>query len=110
MNEQLSMLPVLDAALIAVDTTANVRSRDPETSRVAARRANEFAATQCDTIHAALKRHGPMSKDRIASRVRLDSVAVARRLSDLQKAGRAAPTGDLATSVSGRPERVWRAI
>ncbi len=110
MIEQLSMLPALDAALLPLDTSLNVRARDPETSRIAARRANEFAATQCDTIHAALTRHGPLSKDGIATRTRLDSVAVARRLADLQKAGRATPTGDLATSVSGRPERVWRAV
>lgn len=109
MNEQLSMLPMLDAAVGAVDVSANVRRTDPETSRAAARRANEFAGTQCDLILASLLRHGPASKDGLAARLRLDGVAVARRLADLQKRGEAAPTDERRLSMSGRPERVWRA-
>ena len=112
MPEQLSMLPALDALEPppAVAPAVNVRSFDPVTSFVAAKMAREFAGTQCDTIHACLREHGAMSKDQIAVRLRLDSVAVARRLSDLQRQGRAEPTGETRLSVAGRPERVWRGL
>lgn len=113
MPEQLSMLPALDALAglpLAHDVAANVRASDPVTSFQAARAAREFASSQCDAIHAALMAHGPMSKDQIATRIRLDSVAVARRLADLQKQGRATPTGETRPSVSGRSERIWRGV
>ena len=111
MPEQLSMLPALDALVPppAVDPAVNVRSFDPVTSFVAAKMAREFAGTQCDTIHACLREHGPASKDQLASRLRLDGVAIARRLADLQRQGRAEPTGATRLSAAGRPERVWRA-
>jgi predicted ArsR family transcriptional regulator len=104
------MLPALDALVVRHDPAANARAADPVTSFVAAKMAREFAGTQCDTIHACLREHGTASKDGIAVRTRLDATAVARRLADLQKQGRAAPTGDTRMSVSGRPERIWRAI
>lgn len=108
MPEQLSMLPALDAACVPLpDVAANVRASDPLTSFQAAQSAREFAATQCDQIAACLAKHGPQSKDQLASRLRLDGVAIARRLSDLAKAGRAVPTGETRPSVAGRAERVW---
>jgi hypothetical protein len=113
MPEQLSMLPALDALVAAPmrhDPAVNARASDPVTSFAAARQAREFAGTQCDLIERALRAHGPMSKDQLAARLRLDSVAVARRLSDLQRAGRAEPTGETRLSVSGRAERVWRVV
>jgi predicted HTH transcriptional regulator len=110
MPEQLSMLPALDAALHVHDVAANVRASDPVTSFQAAREARAFASSQCDMIAAALRAHGPMSKDQLAARLRLDGVAIARRLADLQKAGRAVPTGETRPSVSGRSERVWRCV
>ena len=112
MPEQLSMLPALDALVAAPmrhDPAVNARASDPVTSFAAARQAREFAGTQCDTIHAALVEHGPMSKDQLASRLRLDGVAIARRLADLQRTGRAEPTTETRTSMAGRQERVWRA-
>ncbi len=109
MPEQLSMLPVLDALVLHHDPAANVRAADPVTSFVAARMAREFAGTQCDTIHACLREHGAASKDQLAARLRLDGVAIARRLADLQKQGRAEPTGATRLSAAGRPERVWKA-
>lgn len=109
--EQLSMLPALDASVIArPDPAANVRSSDPATSYAAARAARAFAGTQCDLIEACLRAHGPASKDQLASRLRLDGVAIARRLADLQRAGRAEPTGSTRQSTAGRQERVWRAL
>lgn len=109
MNEQLSMLPALDSLVGIHDPAANVRASDPVTSYEAARRSREFAGTQCDLIAAALLKHGPQSKDQLAARLRLDGVAIARRLADLQKAGRAVPTGETRASAAGRAERVWRA-
>lgn len=111
MPEQLSMLPALDASVVVQhDVAANVRAGDPLTSYQAAASAREFACTQCDLIAAALAKFGPQSKDQLATRLRLDGVAIARRLADLQKAGRAEPTGETRPSVSGRAERVWRAV
>jgi Predicted transcriptional regulator len=104
------MLPVLDALVLhGHDPAANVRSADPVTSFIAARMAREFAGTQCDTIHACLREHGPASKDQLAARLRLDGVAIARRLADLKRQGRAEPTGATRLSAAGRPERVWKA-
>ena len=113
MPEQLSL--TLDAAPgpspapAALDVAANVRAADPTTSFVAARMARAFAGTHCDLIHRSLVLAGPASKDQLAARLRLDGVAIARRLADLQKAGRAEPTDEKRTSAAGRPERVWRA-
>jgi hypothetical protein len=110
-GEQLSMLPMLDrlVAVPHVDPAANARASDPSTSYVAARMARAFAGTQCDLIEQALRKHGPASKDQLAAWLRLDGVAIARRLADLQKAGRAVPTDARRLSAAGRPERVWRA-
>ena len=113
MLEQLSMLPALDALVAAApahDPAVNVRSFDPVTSFVAAKMAREFSSTQCDLIHAALVKQGPASKDQLAARLRLDGVAIARRLADLQRQGRAEPTGATRLSAAGRPERIWRGI
>lgn len=92
------------------DPAENARADDPVTSFAAARQAREFAGTQCELIERALRMYGAMSKDQIAVRLRLDSTAVARRLSDLQRAGRAEPTGETRLSVAGRHERVWRCL
>lgn len=112
MAEQLSMLPQLDAALAPVehDVAANVRAHDPVTSFVAARMAREFAQAQCDRILAVLKAHGPLSKDQIAARLRLEGHAIGKRLPDLQKRGLAVPTDEIRKSAANRPERVWRAL
>jgi predicted ArsR family transcriptional regulator len=89
---------------------ANVRADDPWTSFAAARAAAGFADSQCGRILCALTQHGPQSKDQLAARLGLDGVAVARRLSDLQRRGKAEPTEDKRKSGAGRWERVWRAV
>ena len=113
MPEQLSILPPLDALVappLPHDPAANARAGDPVTSFAAARQAREFSGTQCDLIEQALRSHGPMSKDQLASRLRLDGVAIARRLADLQRTGRAEPTTETRRSMAGRQERVWRVV
>lgn len=110
MPEQLSMLPLIDAAVVHHDVAANVRASDPVTSFQAAREARAFASSQCDTIVDALRRYGPQSKDQLAARLRLESHAIGKRLPDLQKRGLAAPTGEVRRSASNRLERVWKAL
>jgi hypothetical protein len=48
-----------------------------------------------------------MGKDGIAARTGLTGVAVCRRLTELQRMGRAVPTGRVVASAAGRSEREW---
>lgn len=84
------------------------RMRDPGTSHMAAAQAKELAKRHNRLILDALHMHGPLGKDGIASRTMLTGVQVARRLSDLEKAGMATPTGKTVASTTGRSEREWR--
>lgn len=83
------------------------RRRDPATSHAAADRAKDLAHQHHILILGAL-RQGSAGKDRIAKRAGLTSVAVARRMIELQRALAVADTGLTETSDSGRQERVWR--
>ena len=56
----------------------------------------------------ALFDHGPQTIDEIAKRTPLNSVQIARRLSECDRRGLAEPTGLCRLSASGRMERVWR--
>lgn len=96
---------------LAIDFTprTHARSGDPETSKEAAARVREFAAGQCAEILALLAKCGPMSPEQIASRMCIDKVAVCRRLPDLEKAGKARPTGLTTSTVAGRRQRIWMA-
>ena len=85
----------------------HARRSDPETSHEAAARVREFGPGHCATILAVLREHGPQTIDEIAKRTHLTAVQVARRLPDLEKYGKAAPTGETRLSASGRQERVW---
>lgn len=100
MNAQLSLL--LDEP--------RARSRDPETSKLAALAARELQAAHCDEILACLRKHGALGKDGIAARTKLDGVQVCRRLVELERAGLAAQTGRTVLSTSGRHEREWEAV
>ena len=83
------------------------RATDPATSHQAAAQARELAQQHHRTILAALEQHGPMGKDGIAARTSLTGVAVCRRLTELQRMGRIAPTGRVVASAAGRSEREW---
>lgn len=89
---------------------APARRRDPATSHAAAARADEMRGDHHARILAALKDIGPAGKDRIGKRVGLSGVAVARRLSELEREGLARPTGDTEPSETGRAERRWRVV
>ena len=95
--------------LALLDDGPRARQSDPWTSHAAAHRAAEFAGTHTDIILACLMRHGPQTIDEIAKRTPLNSVQIARRLSECDRRGLAEPTGLCRLSASGRPERVWRA-
>lgn len=84
------------------------RRSDPVTSHLAAQSAVELQKAHFEIILTCLKNHGALGKDGIAARTRLDGVAVARRLPELERKGLVVPTGNLVPSTSGRPEREWQ--
>jgi hypothetical protein len=94
----------------AFDFTANARQSDPWTSHAAADRVHEFASGHIGMILACLRDHGPQTANELAGRLPLNSVQIARRLSDMEKKRLAAPTGHCRMSAAGRPERVWSAF
>lgn len=63
------------------------RTYDPQTSVIAALRVVSFKARHEALILEALRVHGPMTKDGIASVTRLDAVQVARRGRGMERAG-----------------------
>lgn len=96
---------------IAIDFSPQrlARRSDPSTSHEAAERVREFAGGHCGLILDALRKYGPMTCDEIAARIDLLPHQVNKRTADLQRAGRAAPTGEERLSMSGRRARVWGA-
>jgi predicted ArsR family transcriptional regulator len=87
------------------------RRRDPITSHMAAEQAKEMAQRHHALILSVLRKHGPLGKDGIASRLRgLDGVAVCRRLTELQRLGEIEETGRTVKSSAGRSEREWRVV
>lgn len=94
---------------LAIDFFGGARVLDPVTSHKAAAQAKEMAARHHGLIVSVLSQHGPLGKDGIAAKLRgLDGVAVCRRLTELQRAGKIVPTGRTVPSASGRQEREWR--
>ena len=87
-----------------------VRSEDPITSYQAADSIKEVAPKHFKIILEALKEHGPMGKDGIASKTGLNPNAVARRLPELQKLDLVVTTGKTVKSLSGREEREWKSL
>lgn len=83
------------------------RRRDPATSQEAASRVSNFAAGHYAGIRCALV-IGPATIYEIAARTGLDHVAVARRLSEMERAGIAEPTTETRPGPTGRQCRVWR--
>ena len=87
-----------------------VRREDPITSYQAADSIKEVAPKHFQIILEALKEHGPMGKDGIASKTGLNPNAVARRLPELQKLDLVTTTGKTVKSLSGREEREWKSL
>jgi predicted ArsR family transcriptional regulator len=91
-----------------LDTLPLFRRTDPVTSKLAGIAAREFKGDHERRILEALHQ-GPGTKDEIASRCGLTEQQVARRMHGLARAGLVETTGATRPSLSGRPERVWRA-
>ena len=86
------------------------RSSDPSTSHGAAHAAKELQARHQRIIVACLSEHGALGKDGIAARTLLTGVAVARRTTELDRAGLIRWTGQKVQSTAGRKEREWEAV
>ncbi len=91
----------------AVMALPMARKRDPATSHAAAAQAREVQARHHSLILAALEQHGPAGKDAVAARTGLTGVAVARRVTELERVGLIRPTGRKVQSAAGRWEREW---
>lgn len=106
--------PTLSEECPAGDTRFRVRTHDPDTSVRAANRANKFASSHCDRILAALADRDLTAKE-IGARAGLTVVQVARRTTDLQRAGRIA-VAQTSDGVGGLCDlerdgfRVWRRL
>jgi predicted ArsR family transcriptional regulator len=95
---------------LLIDFTLPVRERargmDPQTSADAAARVDEFGHKHFAVILRALA-VGPQTIYEIAARTDLSHIAVARRLPELERLGRAQPTDETRLGSSGRMCRVW---
>lgn len=98
MAHQLDLIPSAPAA----------RRRDPATSHAAANAARQLQVEHQQVILDCLRKHGPLGKDGIAARTRLDGVQVCRRLVELERAKLIEQTGKTVASTSGRAEREWQ--
>jgi hypothetical protein len=88
----------------------SARCTDPGTSQLAAQAAASFAGTHCDRIHTALIQCGPMDPEQIGAMLNMEPYSVRKRLADCKKNGLAEPTGAIVPTISGRSQRVWRAL
>jgi len=86
------------------------RHFDPSTSHAAAERVREFSGGQCVAILQVLRQRGSLSPEQIAAHLKLDAYQIRKRLPELQRAGMAEPTGQAVPTVSGRSQRLWRAV
>ena len=85
------------------DLFKRARSTDPVTSFEAIVKPERHFQMIVDC----LKTHGPLGKDGIANLTGLESVAISRRLPELQTMGLVKLTGKTIKSSKGRNEREW---
>ena len=84
------------------------RASDPLTSFESADSAKQFIRTHENLILRTLSYHGPKGVDAISALSGLELHAVSRRMKRLEATGRAALTGRIVKSDSGRSQREWR--
>jgi predicted ArsR family transcriptional regulator len=101
MSEQMSI--AFDLGMV---DEPRARRSDPVTSHQAAASAKELAQQHHILILGALMA-GPAGVDRIAATTRLTSYQVSKRMSELERAGAARPTGKTVQSTAGRAQREW---
>lgn len=94
------------------DGVAGPRARrtDPATSHAAAASMRTEAASQRDRIHAFLKEHGPHTADELDGKLDLRVTSAGRRLSELEKEGRAHRLEATKLTRSGRAAHMWAAL
>lgn len=83
------------------------RRTDPATSHKAAARVKEFSEAQHCRIAEVLRLYGPLGAEEIGDELGLQPYKVRKRLSDLERMGQAAPTGDTRRTKENREERIW---
>lgn len=86
------------------------RNTDPETSHISAAGVGEFANNHITMIVNALREHGEMTADAIATHIDLDKYQICRRLPEAEETGLVVATGRTGKTASGRPARVWEAV
>lgn len=84
-----------------------VREDDPITSYEASDKI-DFAGQHYDIILDCLQKYGPLGKDGIANKTRLESNQVARRLNEMMLLDFIKTTGKTVKSNAGRSEREWQ--
>ena len=87
------------------DLFKRARSTDPVTSFEAAEQVKPEKHFQI--ILECLRKYGPLGKDGISQLTGLESVAISRRLPELQTMGLVKLTGKTIKSSKGRNEREW---
>lgn len=93
-----------------LDFSKRARLTDPLTSHTAAARAGEFAKEHHKLIYDSLLSVGPSTTHDLAAVLPLGQVAIARRMKELEDAGKVERTWMVRPSPSGRPCTVWKAI
>lgn len=85
------------------------RHDDPATSQQAARdtRTQSAAAHQCDIIDRAIANHPGLCTADLAKHCELDRFTIAKRVSVLEKQGRARRGRVVVSKVTGRPGESW---
>jgi hypothetical protein len=101
-----TFLPFLDPELPVPMPMPAARAKDPPTSHEAAEGAKEFSAGHIDRILEALQL-GPASKTELWRRTSISDVAIARRCSEMVKAGKLVVIGEDGLSLTGKRERVY---
>lgn len=94
--------------IFAMPEFPRVRANDPLTSFEAAEEIKPVAAEHHRIILECLQEHGPLGKDGISARTKLDGNQVARRLNEMKIIGLIELTGNTVKSNSGRNEREWK--
>ena len=101
-----TFLPFLDPELPVPMPVPAARATDPAPSHEAAEGAKDFSANHNDRILEALQL-GPASKTELWRRTSISDVAIARRCSDLVKAGKLIVISEDGKSLTGNRERVY---
>lgn len=94
---------------LAFDYTRLARSTDPDTSQAAAVRAREFSGKHAAAIYVWLADHpAGGTKDEISKGTGIDSIAVARRISELRETAGVYDSGERRKTPTGRSACVWK--